>query len=61
MGSLQVLNLVLRTLSLASLVVSAVLFLTATSDNNNCDDNNNVAFNFDVKIQFTSNNFYAYR
>ncbi|XP_019151099.1 PREDICTED: CASP-like protein PIMP1 [Ipomoea nil] len=60
MGRLAMLNLVLRLLSLAGQVVSVILFLSATSDNNkNCD--NNVAFDFHVKPQFTFNKFYAYR
>nr|GMC94187.1 CASP-like protein PIMP1 [Ipomoea batatas] len=60
MGRLAMLNLVLRLLSLAGQVVSVILFLSATSGNDkNCD--NNIAFDFNVKPQFTFNKFSAYR
>nr|GLL27938.1 CASP-like protein PIMP1 [Ipomoea trifida] len=60
MGRLAMLNLVLRLLSLAGQVVSVILFLSATSGyDKNCD--NNIAFDFNVKPQFTFNKFSAYR
>ncbi|XP_031096359.1 CASP-like protein PIMP1 [Ipomoea triloba] len=72
MGHWEKLNLALRLLSFASLVVSIIFSLTSTSgddNNNNCDNNyfpcnnnyNYFPYNFDVKIKLTFKDFYAYR
>nr|GMC98262.1 CASP-like protein PIMP1 [Ipomoea batatas] len=58
-GYLQVLNLALRIVSFASLVVSIIVFVSATSANNNYD---HAAFMYDdVKTKFTFNDFFSYR
>ncbi|XP_019151100.1 PREDICTED: CASP-like protein 4D1 [Ipomoea nil] len=59
-GYLHVLNLALRILSFASLVVSIIVFLSATSGNNYDD---HAAFMYDdVKnTKFTFNDFFSYR
>ncbi|XP_019150885.1 PREDICTED: CASP-like protein PIMP1 isoform X2 [Ipomoea nil] len=62
MGNWEKVNLALRILSFASLVVSIIFSLTSTSGNN-CDNNNNnyFPFDFDVKIKLNFKDFYAYR
>nr|GMC96014.1 CASP-like protein PIMP1 [Ipomoea batatas]GME18273.1 CASP-like protein PIMP1 [Ipomoea batatas]GME18275.1 CASP-like protein PIMP1 [Ipomoea batatas] len=57
-GYLQVLNLALRIVSFASLVVSIIVFVSATSANNY----DHAAFMYDdVKTKFTFNDFFSYR